>query len=67
VDNQNLFEMSKLRYAVVNTRSNIVLSVHRNFAGASIVAEDLNKHLMFDDTVLFKVVELSGTIEYTLD
>lgn len=59
--------ISDLRFAVVNARSNIVLSLHRSVEGANVEAAEYNKALNFDDSDLFKVVELSGSVEYKVD
>lgn len=56
--------VSDLRFAVVNVKSNIVLSLHRSVDGANVEAAEYNKALNFDGSDLFKVVELSGSVEY---
>lgn len=58
---------SDLRFAVVNVKSNIVLSCHRSVNGANVEAAEYNKALNFDDSDLFKVVELSGSVVYKVD
>lgn len=64
MDERAILGVPQLRFAVVNAKSNIVLSLHRTVNGANIEAADYNKALNFDDSDLFKVVELSGTVEY---
>ena len=59
VSKNDIVGLSKLRFAVVNVRSRIVLSLHHSVEGADIQAQDYNKHLNFDDTDLFEVVEVS--------
>lgn len=59
VSKNDVVGLSKLRFAVVNVRSRIVLSLHHSVEGAEIEAGDYNKHLNFDGTDLFEVVEVS--------
>lgn len=59
---QDLVGLSELRFAVVNKRSRVVLSVHYTIESAIVEVNNYNKAIRIDDEDIFGVVELSRSV-----